>query len=122
MCRRRCEACGLFRPLEAANESGDTNTSARKGDMRHKLLVVATAACLDFGLGRAAIAADLPIKPPADAPVPYNSSELHVGANFGGAFSAVRLKLVVRPSIPVRLLSPAASTSYSLSERGGDLI
>jgi opacity protein-like surface antigen len=55
--------------------------------MRHTLLVVAAAVFLDFSLGRAATAADLPVKAPAYTPVPYNWSGLYVGANFGGAFS-----------------------------------
>jgi opacity protein-like surface antigen len=55
--------------------------------MRYTLLVVGAAACLHFGLERAAIAADLPIKAPAYTPLPYNWSGLYVGANFGGAFS-----------------------------------
>jgi opacity protein-like surface antigen len=57
------------------------------------LLVVAMAACLDFGLGRSAFAADLPIKAPAYTPVPYNWSGLYVGANFGSAFSSGTAKI-----------------------------
>jgi hypothetical protein len=64
------------------------NISAQVDNMRQTSLVVAMAACLGFGLGGAATAADLPVKAPAYTPVPYDWSGLYLGANFGSAFSS----------------------------------
>ena len=59
--------------------------------MPRYLLGVAVAACLDFSLTCATVAADMPVKAPIAppmAPPPYDWSGPYLGANFGGAFSS----------------------------------
>jgi opacity protein-like surface antigen len=58
--------------------------------MRVSVLVLATAVCLDCGLTSAVLAADMPVKARAYAPLmppAYDWSGLYIGANVGGGWS-----------------------------------
>ena len=59
--------------------------------MLRNLLVLAIGVFLDVGVTYAAVAGDLPVKAPVDAPPvtppAYNWSGLYLGANLGGAWS-----------------------------------